>query len=198
MDEIVERAIAKWPNVPAVFGWLSLDRRGNWAIKGERIQNRVITDFIGRNYACDGDGRWFFQNGPQKVYVALGYAPWVLRTQPGPRGIELVTHTASAVFSPRAAWVDELGDLLVEFEGGLGVVHDQDLTMLLPCLCDARGQPLPDAAVEAFVAGTPSPGAPRLKLASGSIPVGMIRHDEVAGRFRFDPDPRPAPGEPEC
>ena len=65
MDEIVQRAIAKWPNVPAVFGWLSLDGRGNWAIKGERVHNKVITDFIGRNYGCDSDGRWFFQNGPQ-------------------------------------------------------------------------------------------------------------------------------------
>ena len=26
-------AMAKWPNVPAVYGWLSLDRRGNWLIR---------------------------------------------------------------------------------------------------------------------------------------------------------------------
>ncbi|MFL6574046.1 MAG: DUF2946 family protein, partial [Burkholderiales bacterium] len=24
MDEIVARSLAKWPNVPAVYGWLSL------------------------------------------------------------------------------------------------------------------------------------------------------------------------------
>ncbi|TMH99667.1 MAG: DUF2946 family protein, partial [Betaproteobacteria bacterium] len=29
MDELVARSLAKWPNVPAVYGWLALDRRGN-------------------------------------------------------------------------------------------------------------------------------------------------------------------------
>ena len=29
MDESVIRALAKWPNVPAVYGWLSLSRRGD-------------------------------------------------------------------------------------------------------------------------------------------------------------------------
>jgi len=40
VDEAVLRSIAKWPNVPAVYGWLKLDRRGNWLIKGERIANQ--------------------------------------------------------------------------------------------------------------------------------------------------------------
>jgi len=39
MDEVVVRSIAKWPGVPAVYGWLELDRRGGWRIKGERIGN---------------------------------------------------------------------------------------------------------------------------------------------------------------
>jgi len=83
MDEIVARAIAKWPNVPAVYGWLSLDRRGNWAIKGERIRNRLVAEFIARNYGHDAQGRWFFQNGPQRVFVQLAYTPLVYRTRPG-------------------------------------------------------------------------------------------------------------------
>ncbi|HET8728586.1 MAG TPA: DUF2946 family protein, partial [Alphaproteobacteria bacterium] len=32
MDESVLRAMTKWPNVPAVYGWLQLDQRGNWLI----------------------------------------------------------------------------------------------------------------------------------------------------------------------
>ena len=47
MDEIVVRGMAKWPNVPAVYGWLSLDRRGDWRIKGERIANPGVSEFIG-------------------------------------------------------------------------------------------------------------------------------------------------------
>ena len=37
MDETGLRSMAKWPNVPAVYGWLTLDRRGNWLLQGERI-----------------------------------------------------------------------------------------------------------------------------------------------------------------
>ena len=64
MDPIVIQAMAKWPAVPNVYGWLTLDRRGNWLIKGDRIANAGVTGFIGRNYAADERGRWFFQNGP--------------------------------------------------------------------------------------------------------------------------------------
>src|SRR2546422_6290676 len=66
MDELVARSLAKWPNVPAVYGWLALDRRGNWRIKGQRISNVALREFIARNYECDSQGRWFFQNGPQR------------------------------------------------------------------------------------------------------------------------------------
>jgi hypothetical protein len=84
MDDIVIRAMAKWPKVPVVYGWLSLDRRGRWSIKSgsperpdaashgfEPVTNQKLVEFIGRNYTHDAQGRWYFQNGPQRVYVAL-------------------------------------------------------------------------------------------------------------------------------
>ena len=89
MDEIVVRAMQKWPNVPNVFGWLKLDRRGHWLVKSrtggdartvfERISNAAVVEFIGRNYQADDKGRWFFQNGPQRVFVTLEYTPLVYR-----------------------------------------------------------------------------------------------------------------------
>src|SRR5262245_24007335 len=110
MDEIVARPIAKWPNVPAVYGWLALDCRGNWSIKGERIRNPLIAEFIARNYASDERGRWFFQNGPQRVFVRLACTPLVYRTQPG---IELAffSHIGQEAQQVRAAWLDEAGKL---------------------------------------------------------------------------------------
>jgi len=75
MDADVLAAIAKWPNVPAVYGWLLLTKRGEWRIRGEPIVNAAIGDFIGRNYAADDRGRWFLQNGPQRVYVDLELSP---------------------------------------------------------------------------------------------------------------------------
>jgi hypothetical protein len=197
MDEVVQRAIAKWPNVPAVFGWLSLDCRGNWSIKGEGIHNPVITDFIGRNYACDQQGRWFFQNGPQKVFVTLKYTPWILRTQ-GVDSMGLVTHTGTAVSVPRTAWVDEEGQMLIEFGTHVGLVHDHDLAALASCICDHQCRPLPDSALETLLSGSIVPGGVCLQLASGSIPLRTICKDQVPSRFGFDPDPRPAPGEPDC
>ena len=130
MDEIVIRAIAKWPNVPAVYGWLSLDRRGNWAIKGERIRNPLIAEFIARNYAHDERGRWFFQNGPQRVFVHLAYTPLVYRTRTGD-GLAFLSHTGQRAEQVQRAWLDEQGRLLIETELGIGVVHDQDLPEVL-------------------------------------------------------------------
>ena len=81
MDDSVKQAMAKWPNVPHCYGWLALDARGGWRMRdeaaqqsgqaGERITNQALLGFINRNYACDDDGRWYFQNGPQRVYVDL-------------------------------------------------------------------------------------------------------------------------------
>jgi hypothetical protein len=34
--------------------------------------------FLHRHYGADEAGRWFVQNGPQRAYVAIDLAPWVL------------------------------------------------------------------------------------------------------------------------
>jgi small subunit ribosomal protein S12 len=94
MDESVLRGMARWPDVPAVYGWLALDRRGDWRLKDpaqgrfSRIGNAALRAYIGRNYERDARGCWYFQNGPQRVYVTLAYAPLVLRLE----GESLVDH----------------------------------------------------------------------------------------------------------
>jgi len=123
MDEIVARGLAKWPNVPSVYGWLSLDRRGNWLIKGERIGNVALREFIGRNYEADSQGRWFFQNGPQRVYVRLAYAPLVVHFE----GDALIDHCGKAFGAPLAVFVDDEGSVLVQGERGIALLDDRDL-----------------------------------------------------------------------
>lgn len=122
MDEIVARSIAKWPNVPAVFGWLSLDRRGQFRIKGERISNPALREFIGRNYEPDAQGRWYFQNGPQRVYVRLDYTPLVVHFE----GDALLDQRGRA-FRAGAMFVDDGGSVLVEGEGTVALLDDRDL-----------------------------------------------------------------------
>lgn len=139
MDDIVKQALAKWPHVPDCYGWLGLDARGRWFMRddatqaagdfthsrGSWLRHEKLIEFIGRNYEPDGDGRWFFQNGPQRVYVELECAPWVWRISPD---FELESHTGK-VTSAGACWLDEHGRLFIESPLGLGVVHTQDMVL---------------------------------------------------------------------
>ena len=187
MDDAVIRAMAKWPNVPAVWGWLSLDRRGGWRIGGEPIRNRAAVAFIARNYASDRHGRWFFQNGPQRVFVDLEYTPWIYSLDG--RGA-LVTHTGRGCGAVESAWVDEAGTMILLGEPGPGIVDDRDLPVLSDRLVDEHGRPAGDDLVAAFTASRPG-SEPELRLAHEGAHVLARRIDsaEVPERLRFDPHP---------
>ena len=122
------RGIARWPDVPAVYDWLALDRRGNWLLReGEggafgRIGNAALRDFIARNYAADDRGCWFFQNGPQRVFVRLAYTPLVVRHD----GTGLVDHCGRAV-QAAGFFLDDEGSILVLNQHGIGLLDDRDL-----------------------------------------------------------------------
>lgn len=197
MDENVLKAIAKWPNVPAVYGWLSLDRRGQWLIKGERIANPLVTGFIGRNYDSDLEGRWYFQNGPQRVYVSLECTPHVFFVQRMEGDPAIVTHAGAVATQVREAVVDESGALVLRTDVGVGVVCDRDLSAASEMLIVASGQAVDDAVLASLLAG--EHGA-RVQLQFGArrIPVRTIASSELGRKFAFNPDPRPAPGEPDC
>jgi hypothetical protein len=196
VDEIVLRSMLKWPDVPAVYGWLRLDRRGAWLIKTragrfERIANAAVAEFIGRNYAADAQGRWYFQNGPQRVYVALDCTPWVWRLDDP--GAAFLAHTGAAPRALRAAFLDEAGALLLETELGIGVVLDRDLPAVLERITDEDGHafdPLNDRVLQG--------SAGNIRLLGSVMPVSAVRAAELAARFGFVPRPAPRPGEPEC
>ena len=111
MDEIVKTAMAKWPNVPAVYGWLELTARGEWRIRGEPIENASIRDFIARNYTHDAEGNWFFQNGPQRVFVSLEAPPLIYRLDESAR---LQAHTGAHPRELRGVFADAEGRLRLE------------------------------------------------------------------------------------
>jgi len=137
MDDIVKQALAKWPNVPDCYGWLGLDARGDWYMrddavqaagdfaksKGSKLQHEKLIEFIGRNYDADTNGNWFFQNGPQRVYVELEVTPWVWRLQPDGT---LRSHT-QRVAHYRDSWLDDAGWLYLETDLGFGLVHSMDM-----------------------------------------------------------------------
>ncbi len=143
MDDIVKQAIAKWPNVPDCYGWLGLDARGNWYMrddpaqaagpfagpgatvqsKGSLLLHEKLIDFIQRNYEGDRQGRWFFQNGPQRVYVELEITPYVWRVQPD---FSVQAHTGQAARVQRCV-LDEFGHLYLDTDLGFGLVHTLDM-----------------------------------------------------------------------
>ena len=140
MDDIVRQAIAKWPNVPHCFGWLGLDARGNWFIRDEQVQaagafsvskgsllrHDKLVDFIQRNYESDAQGQWFFQNGPQRVYVELQATPLIWRVD-GEKDFAVTAHTGQAARLQRCV-LDEHGRLYLETDVGFGLVHTLDMT----------------------------------------------------------------------
>lgn len=140
MDEIVKAALKKWPNVPACRGWLALDARGDWYMRDERVQragpfpqvkgSRILHDklreFIHRNYAADDSGAWFFQNGPQRVYIELEAAPWVWRLAKDGSTLTVTSHTGVPA-TAESAWLDERGRLFLATDQGLGLVHTLDM-----------------------------------------------------------------------
>lgn len=134
MDDLVQRALARWPNVPAIAGWLKLTTQGEWLLTGPEatglhISNSRILNFIARNYSLDNQGRSCFQNGPQKVFVDLELTPWVYRLYPLDDGtLMLHTHTGLIVL-PEALWTDELGRLYCQTPLGLGLLHASDVEL---------------------------------------------------------------------
>lgn len=93
--------------------------RGSW------LRHEKLIDFIGRNYESDDEGRWFFQNGPQRVYVELECTPWVWQVLPDYR---LQSHTGLQT-SAGECLLDEEGRLYIASPQGLGLVHSQDMVL---------------------------------------------------------------------
>ena len=215
MDEIVLRSMLKWPNVPSVYGWLRLDRRGRWLIRMpertgtragdaasgaasaeprfERIVNPAMIEFIGRNYNHDAEGRYFFQNGPQRVFVALECTPWIYRLDES--GTHLVAHTGAAAGAPRKSYFDEQGGLILVCEPGVGAVLDRDLAALADRFSDCAGHPLD---LEVLIAEARAGHEARARIAGTEVPVETIRSEELAARFGFVQRPVPPEGRPDC
>ena len=196
MDETVLRAMAKWPNVPAVYGWLALDRRGNWLIQRETIGNAALNAFISRNYLHDGAGCWYFQNGPQQVFVDLDYTPFIYRvTSALDAPLALATHLGEAVNTLHGAWIDEQGALLIHTDCGIGLVHDQDLDpLLLAAIIDANGNIIEEAVFDELVEVIEHQQAIPLwlKFRDSNVRLEPIQSADVPKRFGYNPHPGPS------
>jgi hypothetical protein len=189
MDHSVIRAMTRWPDVPAVYGWLSLDRRGRWCLRGQPVRHRGTSEFMNRNYASTDDGQWYFQNGPQRVFVDLDYTPWIY-TLDGSR--RLIDHTGNSAGKLRGAWIDEEGNLLLVGERGVGLLCDRDLLPVSECFRVAGDALCDEDSIVNLMAGRAAANNERIFLDwdGNGIEVKTILRGCVAGNFGFEPRPR--------
>jgi len=193
MDDIVKQALAKWPNVPHCYGWLGLDARGVWRMRdaraqslnlpGDKIAHAALNGFIARNYARDERGCWFFQNGPQRVYVRLEATPYVARSDPQ-HGF--VLHTGVALGAPEAAFLCDDGALILQRGEVVAQLDDRDLAPVLGAL-EVDGRAATDDDLLAWLDG--GAGQLTLRVAGAALAVQRLRHDSRAAHFGFVAEP---------
>lgn len=194
MDDLVEKALARWPNVPAISGWLKLSMQGDWLLtspelKGEgaeanlQISNSRILNFIARNYTSEPDGRYYFQNGPQKAYVSLDYTPWVYRLYPLVDGsLVLLSHTGLVVL-PLALWMDDEGRVLIQTQLGVGVLHSSDMQIFSTSLVPESNPDLPEQFVHDALWTIPQ--SPEKDLPEQRITLRRLKSASESGTFRL-------------
>jgi hypothetical protein len=195
MDDIVKQAMAKWPNVPDCYGWLGLDARGAWRMRDERAQHlnapgdkvtqSKLLGFINRNYCADERGRWYFQNGPQRVYLNLEATPYIARTDPQEG---LLLHTGEAFGPLERGFMTESGELIVEGGGKVAQVDDRDVAQLMATL-ELDGAAPSDDALMAWLEG--AAGSVLLRVQGQAVPVERIAREAVPQRFGFQRLPAP-------
>ena len=199
MDDIVKQAMARWPNVPACFGWLGLDARGQWFLrddavqalgafpqsKGSLLEHEKLLAFIARNYASDDFGRWFFQNGPQRVYVNLEATPFIARTDPQ-QG--LLLQTGQALTQVEHVYLSDAGAVLFVAGDIVAQLDDRDVAQVLGQL-QLAGSAASDDDVMAWLDG--GNGALTLPWNGASLAVERVTNDELQQRFGFNQRPAP-------
>ena len=212
MDDIVKKAMAKWPNVPHCYGWLALDARGAWRMRDERAQHlnlagdkvtqTALLGFINRNYAVDERGCWYFQNGPQRVFLNLEATPFIARTDPQ-HG--LVLQTGEPVATLSQVLLTDQGEFIVVAGDGaeagaagaapgatrkVAQVDDRDAVQLMAWL-RMNDAPVSDEQLMAWL----NNGAGELTLTyrDQRVTVERIAAADVARHFKFERLPQPAP-----
>jgi len=153
---------------------------------GTPVRHAALIGFINRNYECDESGQWFFQNGPQRVYVELAYTPWVVRLARGSTDGDssavpslTLTDQTGAIFEPVEVLIDDQGAVL--FVDALeparvALLHDHDL----------------DLFSNFFVLDDEGRCGRFNWRAEHTLPANAIEREQVAERFSFVASPASA------
>lgn len=158
MDAAVIQAMQKWPNVPATTGYISLDQAGHWRHHpagnaifkpehvGERIAHTGLLNFFNRNYQSDAQGRWFIQNGPQRVYIRLDAAPLIVSLAQDQAHLQ--DHTGRTIEHILGWYISEQGMLYLRTPFGPALLAGRDVPALLELLRNQEQQGLDTLELE--------------------------------------------------
>jgi hypothetical protein len=191
-DESVQQALEKWPNVPNCFGWISLDRRGHWLIKNEVITHERAQQFLSRNYTCDQHGRWFIQNGPQRVFCELAITPLVCSLNPD---LSLTSHTGSSCHPLSGLVLDDQGNLLLRTKNGLGLLDDRDLTKFFDAVTENSGAKSASLDFEYARRQNTLGEAVTIDFNGSSLPVFAEQQEQLESIYGFVCKPEPLESE---
>ena len=187
-DAWVQRALARWPGIPACHGWLALDGRGRWLLDGKPVTHGGLRTFLARHYHRDEDGAWYVQNGPQQVFVDLELAPWVASLD-GTGA--LVAHTGEAIGLPEALLIDEAHRLYLVAEDRLAALCDRDYDTFCAglSLADSAGED-PEAALAALLLLDQTAPSLALRWQDHPLPARFETAAALESLFDFRRSPR--------
>jgi hypothetical protein len=189
MDELVKQSLAKWPNVPHCYGWLALDARGAFRMRdeaaqaahqpGDIIRHESLLNFIYRNYDCDTRGAWYFQNGPQRVYVELEATPFIARTDPE---LGFVLHDRTPMHDIDQLFMTNSGQLIIQSHQKIAMLDPNDLAHCLAMLYVENHAIADEDLLKWLIAPNQSL---QMKLGKQFINVEWVDSNQLQKRFGF-------------
>jgi hypothetical protein len=149
-------------------------------LAGEPIRNEALLGFINRNYMHDEQGAWYFQNGPQRVYVDLEATPYIVRTDPQ-TGFRL--HTGEPLMDVERVWMTEEGRFILEGPGKVAMLDDRDAAECLARLRISERSPDEDMLINWL--NNPLDGSAVLDYKDRLLTVARISNDALERHFGF-------------
>jgi hypothetical protein len=154
------------------------ERAQHLNLPGDKVHQAALLAFINRNYGADERGCWYFQNGPQRVFVNLEATPYIARTDP----VQSLIVQTGAVLAPTGAFLTDTGSLILTADDIVAQVDDRDVVQLLGAL-SIDGRAAGDEDVMGWLEG--GAGELVLRLGAARLVVQRLETAAVAERFGF-------------
>jgi hypothetical protein len=146
---------------------------------GDIIRHESLLNFIYRNYDCDTRGAWYFQNGPQRVYVELEATPFIARTDPE---LGFVLHDRTPMHDIDQLFMTNSGQLIIQSHQKIAMLDPNDLAHCLAMLYVENHAIADEDLLKWLIAPNQSL---QMKLGKQFINVEWVDSNQLQKRFGF-------------